>query len=459
MRPEFPVRPFKTYGGIRLPAHRTTAREKTVTMPAPEICIIPLRQSSGAPCRALVKKGDRVWRGQKIGDTEEPFAVPVHASVSGTVLQIAPTESSSGEQGEAIWIQSDGKMESLPNLRPPIVTNAAGLAAAIRESGLVGPGCEGLPTHIKFNPPRQPDTLIINAIESEPYLTCAYRCALEESRSVLEGVYAIKSFLNVHRVIIAVEENKPEAAKILGEIADNEEYDPDDEVRILLLPSVYPQGEEKNLIKACTDREVPPGKLPGDVGCIVMTIDSVVSIAKYLKTGMPLVSKRITVSGSAIFAPANVLVPIGARISDIIEFCGGFSAEPGNLLVGGPVSGKALRVMTAPIVKADLAILAFAEKDSAEREESACIRCGRCVRVCPMRLAPALIEKAAAAGDLPALRRLHADACTFCGACACVCPANRRLTDAIRRAAALLRAETQAQKSEAERGKGGVEHG
>ena len=457
MSPEFPSRPFQTHGGIRIPAHKTIAREKTVTMPAPELCVIPLRQSSGAPCRPLVKQGDRVYRGQKIGDTEEPFAVPVHASVSGTVLKIAPTELSSGESGEAVFIESDGRMESAPDLRPPIVANAADFAAAIRESGLVDPGGEGFPAHIKLRRARAADTLIINAVESEPYLTSGYRCALEESRSVLEGVYAIKSFLNVHRVIVAVEENKPEASKILSEIADNEEYDPDDEVRILILPAVYPQGEEKMLVKACTDREVPPGKHPWDVGCIVMDISSVVFIAKYLKTGMPLVSERITVSGSAIFAPANVLVPIGARISDIIEFCGGFSAEPGTMLIGGPMSGEPLRVLTAPFVKADTAILAFSEKDSSERRESACIRCGRCARVCPMCLVPNLIEKAAAAGEKAEkmLRRLHADACTQCGACAYVCPSNRRLTEEIRAAKARLSGLT----SSVAGGKGGEAHG
>ena len=438
MSPEFPQHPFRTRGGIRLPAHKTTLREKTVTMPAPDICVIPLRQSAGASCRALVKKGDHVYRGQKIGDTEEVFAVPVHASISGTVLKIEETELSSGEICEAVYIESDGRMESLPDLRPPIVANSADFAAAVRESGLVDPGGEGFPAHIKLRPAHTIDTLIINAVESEPYLTAGYRCALEESRSVLEGVYAIKSFLNVHRVLIAVEENKPDAAKILSEIADNEEYDPEDEVRILLLPPVYPQGEEKMLVKACTNREVPPGKRPGDVGCIVMDISSVVFIAKYLKTGMPSVSRRITVSGSAIFAPANVLVPVGARISDIIEFCGGFSAEPGKLLLNGPMSGVPLRTLTAPLMKADAAVLAFSGRDSAEREEGACIRCGRCARACPMRLSPMLIENAVRAEKTAALRRLSVEGCTECGVCAYVCPANRRLTDEIRSAKKML---------------------
>ena len=417
-----------------MPHHKLTAKMATVTMPAPETVTIPMQQHVGAPCVPLVKKGDHVYRGQKIGDSDAFISAPIHASVSGEVVSIEKIPTATGQFCEAVVIASDGLMESSPELTPPIVSNAKDFSAAVRESGLVGLGGAGFPAHVKLSIPqgKKADTLIINAAECEPYVTADHREAMENTKAVLEGIYAVKSILNISRVIIAVEDNKPDVIEVLEKIADDTERDPNDEVRVLTLRSRYPQGAEKVLIKSCTGREVPPGKLPIDVGCIVMNITSVAFLATYLKTGMPLVSKRITVSGTAVQAPKNVMVPIGTKISQVIEFCGGYSVPPKKLIMGGPMMGIALTGDQFPILKQNNAILAFDEKEARLMEPTACIRCGRCVSGCPMNLIPTTLEKLALSGDVKGLEENHVMVCMECGTCAFNCPAKRRLVQSIR---------------------------
>ena len=435
----FPIKPYKSRGGAHIPHHKITARAKSVTMPPPEKVVIPMLQNVGAPCTPLVKKGDHVYRGQKIGESQAYISAPIHASISGTVSKIDKIMLSNGQMVDAVFIDSDGLMESAPDLTPPIVSNAAEFAQAIKESGLVGLGGAGFPAYVKLQPNKPIDTIIINGAECEPYVTSDNRCAIEEPKAVLEGVYAIKNILDVHRVIIAVENNKPDVIEVLTEIANNQEYDPDDEVRILPLESSYPQGAEKVLIKSCTNREVPPGMLPADVGCLVMNITSVAFIAKYLKTGMPLVSKRVTVSGTAIHTPGNVIAPIGTMLSDIIDFCGGYSVEPKKILLGGPMMGTAITNTEIPLVKQNNAILAFSDKKAMLPETTSCIRCGRCVSTCPMNLVPSMLEKAALSKDVEALTNYNVTVCMECGTCAFGCPANRRLVQSIRLGKSILR--------------------
>lgn len=439
MKSFFSLPPYKTYGGAHIPHHKITARSKTITMPAPDQVVIPMLQNVGVPCKPTVKRGDHVYRGQKIGDSEAAISAPIHASISGSVSKIEKIMLPGGQVCDAVYIDSDGLMESSRDLTPPIVSNAADFALAIRESGLVGLGGAGFPAYVKLQPAKPIDTLIINSAECEPYVTSDNRCAIEEAHSVLEGIYAIKSILDVHRVIIAVEDNKPDVIAILKEIADDKDRDPNDEVKILPLKSRYPQGAEKTLIKSCTNREVPPLKLPADVGCIVMNITSVAFIANYLKTGMPLVSKRITVSGNAVSSPNNVLVPIGTKISDIIGFCGGFSAEPKKILLGGPMMGTAIADISSPILKQNNSILIFDEKSASLPKPSSCIRCGKCVQNCPMHLVPTMIEKAALSEDTELLKKYNVNVCMECGTCAYGCPANRRLVESIRIGKSILR--------------------
>ena len=400
-----------------------------------------MQQHVGAPCKPLVKVGDTVDVGQKIGDSDAYVSAPIHASISGKVTAITQATLPGGQRTDAVVIQSDGEMRVSPDVKPPKVDSAESLCRALRESGLVGLGGAGFPAHVKLNVPKgkRIDTLIINAAECEPYITADNREAIENAQSVLEGVYIIRDLLHIDRVIIAVENNKPDVIDTLTRIADNPERDPDDNVRVLPLRARYPQGAEKVLVKSCTDRVIPLGKLPADVGCIVMNITSVAFVADYLRTGMPLVKKRVTVDGSAIQHPQNVLVPVGTKISDLVAFCGGWKAEPAKLLMGGPMMGLALTGDDLPILKQNNGLLAFAEGDAVLPEPTACIRCGRCVAGCPMDLMPTQLEKYAELGDVDALNRYGVMCCMECGTCAYNCPANRPLVQAIRMGKALVK--------------------
>ena len=437
----FPKKPFRTHGGAAVPHRKNTAQLQTAVLPCPDQVTIPMQQHVGAPCKPLVKVGDTVDVGQKIGDSDAYVSAPIHASISGKVAAITQVTLPGGQRTDAVVIQSDGEMRVSPDVKPPKVDSAESLCRALRESGLVGLGGAGFPAHVKLNVPKgkRIDTLIINAAECEPYITADNREAIENAQSVLEGVYIIRDLLHIDRVIIAVENNKPDVIETLTRIADNPERDPDDNVRVLPLRARYPQGAEKVLVKSCTNRVIPLGKLPADVGCIVMNITSVAFVADYLKTGMPLVKKRVTVDGSAIQHPQNVLVPVGTKISDLVAFCGGWKAEPAKLLMGGPMMGLALTGDDLPILKQNNGLLAFAEGDAVLPEPTACIRCGRCVAGCPMDLMPTQLEKYAELGDVDALNRYGVMCCMECGTCAYNCPANRPLVQAIRMGKALVK--------------------
>ncbi len=432
---EFPKHPFRNRGGAAVPHHKNTWAAESAVMPPPKRVILPMHQHIGAPCTPVVQKGDAVKIGQIIGSSDAAVSAPIHASVSGTVAEICDFMLPGGQMTKAVVIDSDGLMEQDPSIYPPAaIRDKNELTMAARAAGLVGLGGAGFPSHMKLNVPegKSVDTLIVNAAECEPYVTSDHREALENGKNVLDGIYKIKEILNVHRVFVAVEDNKPDVIEKLREIADNPEMDPEDEVRVFPLPSRYPQGAEKVLVRACTGRRVPPGGLPADVGCIVMNIATVSFLASYMRTGMPLTKKRVTIDGSAIREPKNVIVPIGTPIRDIIEFCGGYQAEPKKLLMGGPMMGIALDSDEMPILKQNNAILAFDEKEAASMKPTACIRCGKCVAACPMGLAPTKLEKAVEKKDLPALSELDIMTCMECGCCAFSCPAGRRLVQAIR---------------------------
>ena len=432
----------KVRGGVKVAHHKNTAELEVVRIPTPSKVVIPMQQHIGAPCEPVVKVGDEVAVGQLIGDSDKFVSAPIHASVSGTVTAIGDIKMPNGSVSKAVTIESDGEMRLWEGIKPPKVETREDLIKAVRDSGLVGLGGAGFPTHVKLNfpPDKNIDTLVVNAAECEPYITVDYRECMENSWDILSGVYALKELLGFKQVIIAAEDNKPEAFKVLDKIADHD-ADIDDSVKLMVLESKYPQGAEKMMVQSATGRRVPPGKLPADVGCVVMNVASVAFTARYLKTGKPLVSRSLTVDGSAIAEPKNVRVPVGTDIGEIIDFCGGFKGEPCKILTGGPMMGLAIVGTDLPVLKQNNAILAFTADDAVLKPETDCIRCGRCVAACPMSLMPTNIVKAAKIKDVDALKRAGVTVCMECGSCAFACPAGKPLVQHMRLAKAILREE------------------
>ncbi len=427
-------------GGVNVPHLKNTKDMPCVRMPVPKTVVIPMQQCIGAPCTPLVKVGDTVKVGQKIGDSDKFVSAPVHASVSGTVKAVTDIRLSNGNTSTAVVIESDGLMELYEGITPPKVETVEELCKAVRESGIVGLGGAGFPTHVKLNIPqgKKIDTIIINAAECEPYITVDYREAMDNSWDVLSGVYALAEILKIENVVIAVEDNKPEAIKILRSIAKKSDTDKR-LTTVMTLKSKYPQGAEKMIVMSATGRRVPLGGLPADVGCIVMNIGTVAFISRYLKTGKPLVSRSLTVDGDGISEPKNVRVPIGTKISEVIDFCGGLKGEPDKILMGGPMMGVAVFDIDAPILKQNNAILVFSNKNS--KKELPCIKCGKCVEACPMELVPSFLKRATDLKDTDKLKKLGIMACMECGCCSFSCPSGIPLVQHMRLAKQYLREE------------------
>ena len=432
----------KVRGGVKVAHHKNTAEKEVERLPIPSKVVIPMQQHIGAPCDPVVKVGDIVAVGQLIGDSDKYVSAPIHASVSGKVVAVGDVKLPNGVMSKAVTIESDGEMRLWEGITPPEVNTREDLIKAVRASGLVGLGGAGFPAHVKLNFPadKNIDTLVINAAECEPFITVDYRECIENSWDILSGVYLLKDLLGFKQVVIAVEDNKPEAFKVLKNIADHKE-DVNDEVKLMTLESKYPQGAEKMMVQSATGRKVPPGKLPADVGCVVMNVASVAFISRYIKTGKPLVSRSLTVDGSAIANPKNVRVPVGTNIGDIIEFCGGFKEEPCKILTGGPMMGLAIVGTDLPVLKQNNALLAFSKNDAVLKNETDCIRCGRCANACPMSLMPTNIVRAAKAKDAALLNKLGTMVCMECGSCSFACPAGKPLVQHMRLAKTIIREE------------------
>ncbi len=426
----------KIKGGANLPHRKNTAEIQSVVMPPPKKVTIPLKQHIGAVCSPTASVGDRVFVGTLIADSDAPFSSPIHSSVSGSVTEFKKITLPSGDV-DAVVIESDGEMTPDPSLAAKRPGNINTLIKLCRESGLVGLGGAGFPTHVKLAGLKQDttDTLIINCAECEPYITSDYRECIENYDDILGGVYLLKNMFKLKNVIIAVEGNKPEAIKKLYEIASDKE-DTDNAVRIMKLETRYPQGAEKMLVYTTTGRRVPIGKLPADVGCVVMNITSVAALYRYLTTGMPIVSRRITVDGNGINNPQNVIVPIGTSVQDVIDFCGGADETTEKIILGGPMMGTALKSTDTVICKQNNAILCF--KNVKPIHTTPCIRCGRCANACPMLLAPGAVEHCID-HNFPNLEQLNVTSCIECGSCSFVCPAGRPLTAAMKTAKYQLR--------------------
>ena len=400
-------------------------------LPPPEELFFPLQQHIGAPLTPLVKVGDTVRMGQKIADSEAFMSVPLHSSVSGTVTDIGLRLYPTGLKMPTIVIENDGKdtktepinTKSLDKLTPKEIIQI------IRDAGIVGMGGAGFPTHVKLSPPpeKKIEYLIVNGAECEPYLTSDHRVMVETPDDVLFGLSAVMKIFSLDIAGIGIEENKPDAIQKITECAKNYSG-----VKVLTLAKKYPQGAEKQLIKAITGLEVPSGGLPMDVGCVVLNIDTVASIAKAIREGLPLYHRIVTVAGGAVKTPANFLVRIGTPFRYVIDAAGGFRDEPKKVIMGRPMMGIATYSLDVPVVKGTSGILSFTAKETTVNSETSCIRCGKCVRVCPMGLVPAKLNAFAIRKNLEMCEKFNIMDCIECGSCSYTCPAQRHLVQSIR---------------------------
>lgn len=408
--------------GIRLNHRKNTENSPTEEFSLPVRVKIPMSMTMGAPCQPLVKAGDTVKVGQKIGDSDAAFSVPIHSSVSGTVTAVSDYRTVSGTVCKAVEIETDGQQTVSEEVKPPVVTDKDSFIQAVRESGACGLGGAGFPTHIKLNPKTPVDTLVINAAECEPYITADYREMIENSADVIGGIKLVQSQLGIKSVKLAIEANKPEAIKKFTKMAED-----DDSIDIVTLPSSYPQGAEKVIIYNSTGRIVMEGQLPSDVGVIVMNVSTVAFLYRYMQDGMPLVKRRLTIDGNAVGEPKNIMTVIGTSFRELLEYCKTDMDSVKKIVGGGPMMGMSIPDADMPVVKTSNALLAFDRYD--QRKTSACIRCGRCVRVCPMGLMPADIDRAYKIKNIEELRKLKVMLCMNCGSCTYVCPANRKLAE------------------------------
>ncbi|MDE5858953.1 MAG: electron transport complex subunit RsxC [Oscillospiraceae bacterium] len=419
--------------GIKLRHNKNTRNCETADFPLPKSVVIPMSQHMGAPCKCIVKKGDMVTVGQKIGDTDAFMSAPVHSSVSGTVIGIDDFLLANGAVCEAAVIETDGLQTVCPDIAPPEITDKQSLIAAVRESGLTGLGGAGFPTHIKLNydAVKTPiDTLVINAAECEPYITSDYRELIERPTDIIEGILLVQKYLGIPMCKLCIEDNKPEAIKLMQVKTEDIKS-----IEVVTLPSSYPQGAEKVIVYSATGRIIAEGELPSNQGAMVMNVSTVASIYRYTRNGIPLVSRRITVDGDAITKNAgNYFIPIGTRVSEILDYCGAEDVK--KVLYGGPMMGMCLYDTDQPIIKNNNAILAF--RDGKLPQTTACIRCGRCVRTCPLGLMPVMIESAYNEKDVNELKRLKVTLCMNCGCCSYACPAHRPLAEINQLAKALI---------------------
>lgn len=414
---------MKRLNGVHLKHLKNTKDEKTVIFPLPKTVTISMAQNMGAPCNPLVQKGDYVFVGQKIGDTDAFMSVPVHSSVSGTVVEITDYLMTNGRNCNAIVIESDGKQQPLETLCPPDVSTKEAFVKAVRESGACGLGGAGFPTHIKlnFDPAKTPiDTLIINAAECEPYITSDYRELMENPNEILEGIRLVMSKLDIPYAKLCIESNKPDAIAALDKMAKM-----DENISVVKLPAKYPQGAEKVIIYSATGRIVEEGQLPSNQKVIVMNVSTIAFVNNYIKTGMPLISRRLTVDGNAVAHPCNLNVLIGTSVKDVLDYAE--AKDYKKVLMGGPMMGTPLYDITSPIVKTNNALLAL--KNVKPAVTTNCIRCGACIKACPMDLMPTMLEKAYDHKDVDALKKFNVMLCMNCGCCSYVCPASRPLAE------------------------------
>ena len=409
--------------GVHTPHRKNTAGKTAERLTEVKTVVLPTQMHIGAPATPAVKVGDLVKVGTLVAEGTGAVSSPIYSSVSGKVTKIADVLTSNGKTCPAVIIESDGEMAPDENIEIPQINSREDMVEAIKKSGVVGLGGAGFPTYVKWNvEPARIEEFIINGAECEPYITSDSLTMEERGDDMEYAILALKKHFELKRVIIGIENNKKKAIDSMRKMAENIEG-----CEVKVLAALYPQGGEKVLVYHTTGKKIGAGMLPIDVGCVVCNCTTVAAIGAYLKTGMPLVEKCVTVDGGAVNEPKNVIAPIGTPLSVLFDFCGGFKAEPKKILYGGPMMGVAVPNADVPVLKSTNAVLALTAKEAKLPKTTACIRCGACTNACPFGLNPAEILLAYKKNDAEALTRLSVDTCMLCGCCSFICPANRPL--------------------------------
>ncbi len=423
--------------GVHPPYNKELTEDKPVTELLPkEKAVFLMQQHTGAICQPIVKKGNRVLVGQMIADAIASISAPIHSSISGEVVDITEIPYTGGTSIPAIIIENDGLYEEAKPMHGPCdykKLSRDNIIDIIHEAGIVGMGGAAFPTYIKLSPPNYEkiDSIILNGCECEPYITCDHKLMLNGTAKIVEGLNIILHLFPNAKGYIGIEENKEDAILAMQKVIDD--ADVSDKIEIKILETKYPQGSEKQLISAILNREVPTGKLPADVNCIVQNVGTSYAIYEAVVEGKPLTSRIVTVTGDAIATPQNFWVKVGTSFQDLIDASGGFVKKPVKIISGGPMMGVTMPDMNVPVTKATTAVLCLTEEATSILEETNCIKCGRCVRACPMNLLPLYLDKFGRRDDFDRFEKLNGTSCIECGCCAYVCPANIRIVNTIKK--------------------------
>ncbi|MFH1563541.1 MAG: electron transport complex subunit RsxC [Nitrospirota bacterium] len=419
-------------GGVHPKEEKFHTADKVIReMPRPTKVVIPLRQHIGAPCELNVAKGDEVKTGQVVGSSPAYVCANIHATISGKVVDIASMPHPVLGSCLSVIIESDNedKWVEVEHYRDWEHLTKEKLRMIIKEAGIVGLGGVVFPTHVKLSPPEDKsiDTVILNGAECEPYLTSDQRIMVERAKDITQGLKIIMKVLSAKKAFIAGEINKPSALSLMAKATKAEK-----DIEVVPLKTKYPQGSEKQLIKAVLNREVPSGGLPLDVGVVVQNVGTALAIMEAVVLGKPLIDRTVTVTGLAVKEPQNLRVRIGTLFQDVIDACGGFDKEPGKIIMGGPMMGIAQKSTDVPVIKGTSGILVLPKKEVKLINPKDCIRCGRCIEVCPMRLMPNMLGILVERARWEEAKKYHLLDCIECGSCGYVCPSNRSLVHFIK---------------------------
>lgn len=437
-------------GGTHVAEHKHTRNLPIEKMPAPAELHIPMSQHIGVHCTPTVNVGDRVLRGQVIGEVENGLGCPVHSSVSGKVKAITSYNDANAQPIKTVVIENDGAYELHPDIKPLekklTETTTEEIIEVVRRSGISGMGGASFPAYAKISSAiGKVNKLIINCAECEPFITANHRLMLERPAEIINGTKILLKAFGLREADIAVEDNKLDAADRLEEKIGDSKM-----IRVKIMKTKYPQGDERQLVYALTGKEIPTGKLPSDVGCVIFNAETCAAIYRAFAMGLPLIERIVTVSGDCVMTPKNVLVPIGTTYKDLIDFCGGLKKQPKKIISGGPMMGFAQWDINSPVVKGTSAILAFSEDMChEEKTDYSCIRCGRCVKNCPMRLMPNYLAQFSRKGRHEDAESYDVMSCVECGTCSYNCPAGVPIVQYIRVSKGALKAKKAAESAKA----------